>query len=258
MVTETKLHGGKGAREDRTTPMKRREPSHSGPSGTMTLATSVSARLREAILDGDIRPDTHLKLRELSASFGVSLSPLREALSRLATEKLVYVEDQRGFRVAPVSAANCSEIGRIRMELETLALRESIRQGGDEWEGTVVAAFHRLSKAEKHIWTPGEKRAEWERLHKGFHQALISASDMPLLVEICGTLSDMADRYRRLFLAKQPPSREVPAEHKAIYEATLERDAGKASTLLRAHIERTSSRVLAFLRPTTLDTASPV
>lgn len=228
-------------------PISGGERSQVGAAGSATLATSVSARLREAILDGEIPPGTHLTLRDLSASFGVSLSPLREALSRLSTENLVSAEDQRGFRVAPVSSANCREISKIRVELETLALRESIRNGDDEWEGNVAAAFHRLSKAEKQIWTAGEKRAEWERLHKSFHQALISASGMPMLIEMCGRLSDMADRYRRLFLTRQPPSRDVPTEHAAIYQATLERDADKAAHLLRAHIERTRNSVLAFL-----------
>jgi GntR family carbon starvation induced transcriptional regulator len=215
--------------------------------GLKTLATSVSARLREAILDGEIAPGAHLGLRELSASLGVSLSPLREALSRLSTEKLVLIEEQRGFRVAPVSAANCREIGRIRMELESLALGESIRNGDDEWEGTVAAAFHRLSKVEKRGWSPGEDKAEWEALNRNFHQSLMSASGMPLLMEMSATLSDMFDRYRRLFLAKQPPDPDVPSEHEAIFQATLARDSEKAMNLLRRHIERTSNNVLVFL-----------
>jgi DNA-binding GntR family transcriptional regulator len=231
------------------------EPRPRATPGLKTLATSVSARLREAILDGELAPGARLGLRELSVSFGVSLSPLREALSRLSTEGLVLIEDQRGFRVAPVSAANCREIGRLRMELESLALGESIKNGDDEWEGSVAAAFHRLSKIEKRGWTPGEDKREWEALNRNFHQALMSASGMPLLMEMCATLSDMFDRYRRLFLTQQPPDPDVGAEHEAIFHATMARDADLAKTLLRRHIERTSHNVLPFLK--NVESASP-
>lgn len=209
-----------------------------------TLATSVGEKLREAILDGSLPPGSRISLREAGEKYGTSLSPLREALSRLSTDGLVIVEDLRGFRVAPVSVGNCSELIRLRMELEPLALGESIRKGNDEWEGSVAAAFHRLSKAEKKGLTGGATQTEWEQLNRHFHSALISASEMPLLIEMCGKLSDLYDRYRRLFLIKQGPDLAAVGEHEAIFKATVARDAAKACQLLRRHIERSGNNVL--------------
>lgn len=206
-----------------------------------TLASTLTAQLREAILDGRMAPSEKLHLDELRASYGVSLSPLREALSRLGAEGLVQMEDQRGYRVAPVSEANCREVIRLRAEMETLALAESMKLGDDEWEATVVAAYHRLSKYD----APAQRKAnlaEWERVHRAFHIALMSGCRMPLLLQFCASLHDLSDRYRRLFIAKHTGDKVVPNEHKAILDATLARDAKKATALLREHIERTGKR----------------
>jgi len=206
-----------------------------------TLASTLTAQLREAILDGRMAPGEKLHLDELRTSYGVSLSPLREALSRLGAEGLVQMEDQRGYRVAPVSEANCREVIRLRAEMESLALAESMRLGDDEWEASVVAAFHRLSKYDN----PAQRKAnlpEWERLHRAFHLSLMSACAMPLLLQFCSSLHDLSDRYRRLFIAKHVADKNVPNEHKTIMEAALARDQKKATGLLREHIERTGQR----------------
>ena len=59
------------------------------------------------------------------------------------------MEDQRGYRVAPVSRTNLLEVTRLRLELECFALRESIGNGNDQWESEVVAAHYRLMKLHK-------------------------------------------------------------------------------------------------------------
>ena len=68
-----------------------------------TLSTSIASTLRAAISNGELEPGRKLRLDDLRATFGVSLSPLREALSRLSAEGFVVMEDQRGYSVAPIS-----------------------------------------------------------------------------------------------------------------------------------------------------------
>lgn len=103
-----------------------------------TLASSLTARIKLAILRGDLPPHSKLRLDELRVQFGVSLSPLREALSRLSREGLIQVEDQRGYRVAPVSRHNLKELVRLRTEFECLALGEAIKNGDIEWEASLL------------------------------------------------------------------------------------------------------------------------
>lgn len=211
--------------------------------GLPTLAATLTAQLRDAILEGRMAPGSKLNLDEIRTAFGVSLSPLREALSRLGAEGFVTSEEQRGFRVAPVSEANCREVIRLRCEFEVLALTESIRRGDAEWEARVVAASYLLGKFD------GRRErlqdvAEWERLHRAFHHTLASACGMPLLLQFCGQLHDMFDRYRGLFLAEKPVDKDVPGEHRAIVQAALDRKPGEAAAILRRHIERVGDNVL--------------
>lgn len=209
-----------------------------------TLAAGIATRLRTQIASGEIPPGEKLNLDELRQKFGVSLSPLREALSRLGAEGFVAgLEGQRGYRVAPVSRANLDEVTRLRAELEGLALRESIRLGGEHWESELVLRLHRLAKLERASFKVGERVADWEAAHRAFHQGLLSACRMPLLINFCATLHDLSDRYRRLFLEHHPIDRNVADEHRQICEAATERRADEACKLLREHIERTGRLV---------------
>lgn len=212
---------------------------------SQTLATNIASRLRELIATGEIAPGARLRLNDLKTSFGVSLSPLREALSRLCAEGFVATEDQRGYRVVPVSPTNLDEVTRLRCEFETYALREAIRLGDDEWEGEVVAALHRLNKIERGV--DEANTAQWEQFHCMFHRHLISACQLPLLLHFCSTLHDLNDRYRRIFLTENPIDRDVRQEHEEICKATIERRADDACELLRNHIQRTGTNVLRAL-----------
>ena len=206
-----------------------------------TLSTTIAGTLRAAISNGELAPGSKLRLDELRVMFGVSLSPLREALSRLSAEGFVVMEDQRGYRVAPISEENLEEVTKLRAMVETFALRESIQNGDDKWEGEVVASLYRLNKVEK-VEDPADKRV-WEAAHRDLHSRLISACRMPLLLQFSATLHDLNDRYRRLYLAARPFDKTVRREHQDICNAALERDADLACSIMREHIERTGANI---------------
>jgi DNA-binding GntR family transcriptional regulator len=212
-----------------------------------TLATVVCDRIRADILAGKRKPGAKIRLEALKSDFGVSWSPIREALSRLVAEGLILAEEQRGYRVAPVSKAQLDEVVRLRVALESMALRAAIEKGDDAWEAEVLAAHHRLSKLEDRRWE-GTQAEQWESWHRTFHVALIRACDSPVLLQFCGQLHDMSDRYRRLFLSAHKFDRDVAGEHRAIAEATLARDAAKACRLLESHIERTGRNILRSMK----------
>ncbi|TFZ03139.1 GntR family transcriptional regulator [Ramlibacter henchirensis] len=215
--------------------------SQAAEQGGQTLSSTIATTLRAAISNGEFAPGCKLRLEDLRATFGVSLSPLREALARLAAEGFVQVEDQRGYRVAPVSEQNLLEVTRLRGMLEPFALRRSIEQGDDSWEGSVVASLHRLNKLER-VAARSEQDA-WEVAHRQLHDRLISACRMPLLLQFSATLHDLSDRYRRLFLKARPLDDAVRREHADICDAALERDADRACRILHEHIERTGSNI---------------
>jgi len=217
------------------------------PSATGTgqnFASSIATRLRNDIVSGRRPPGARLSIEELRGDFGVSLSPLREALARLATEGFVVNEDKKGFRVAPVSRENLAEVAKLQATLEPMALRESIRHGDNAWEESVVLTHHRLMRYERPERKEGGDVDEWEAHHRGFHLALISACRMPMVLSICESLQYFSARYRRLFLAYQPFDRDVRGEHQALVEAVLDRSEDDAAELLCTHIERTARNIM--------------
>lgn len=205
-----------------------------GGSGKATRATDLAEALRRAILSGELRPGAKVNLDQLRAAHGVSLSPLREAVARLLPAGLVEFEDQKGYRITPVSRANLAEVTRLRADLEALALGYAIERAGLDWESGVLAQLHRLSRT---LHDPVAR----EPAHAAFHRALVEGCEMPLLLDACRTLYDLVDRYRRLFPTNGLEDRDPDAEHAAIARAAVERNAPEATRLLRAHIERTGA-----------------
>ena len=211
-----------------------------------TMSTTLVTQIRASIMRGDLMPGTKLNLDRMRESFGVSLSPLREALCRLESDGLVTVMDQRGYRVTPVSEGNLAEIIALRVNLECTALKEAMLHGDVAWEGRILSTLHQLSRCKGGSRSTAEQEA-WESAHRAFHSELISACGMPLLRQFCATLHDQSDRYRRIFLKKHKPDRNVPKEHAAIAEAVIERRARDAMQMLRDHVERTGRNVQAAL-----------
>lgn len=218
-----------------------------------TLAAALANRLRRAIVSGRFEPGARLHLEDLRSEFGVSLSPLREALMGLGAERLVDVEAQRGFRIPNVSENGLKEVTRLRVEMEALALREAIQRGDLGWESTIAAALHRLQRTGRA--GSGNCLEEWETAHRAFHLSLLSACGMPLLLNFCSVLHDHSDRYRRLFLQTHSGDRDVPTEHERIAKLTMAREAEQACDLLRQHIGRTGENVRLALTSKSKDEA---
>jgi GntR family transcriptional regulator, carbon starvation induced regulator len=211
-----------------------------------TLATSIYARLRRDILRGVFHPGERLRLDALCERYEIGATPLREALNRLSAEELVNREEQRGFRVAPVSLSDLAELTKTLCWITELAVRESIKNGDAAWEETVVLAAHRLSRVPRE----GEDgyasfNPEWEERHRAFHLALIAACGSRWLIDFYAMLMDRNTRYRYLAFADGSEPRDVEAEHQAIYDAVLARDTDSAVLAANIHLRKTTDSVVA-------------
>lgn len=214
--------------------------------GKNTIGSQLAFRLREAIISGELEAGSKINLDKARQSFNVSLSPLREALARLIADGLVEFEDNRGYRVSPVSLGNLEEITSLREEIEVFALGESIRIGDTEWEGNVMRVLHKLNRAERDASRP-ETLEHWEAIHRDFHLTLISGCGKPLLLQFCKTLLNLNDRYRRIFLTMTSGDRNVSQEHSEIAQGAVARDLDYATDKLRQHIHRTGTNLLGHL-----------
>lgn len=212
------------------------------PNAPTTLASAVFERLRRDILVGRLAPGEKLRIDALRATYDVGASPLREALNRLSAEGLVTQEDQRGFRVPPVSLEDLKELTRTRCWLNEVALRESIARGDTAWEERIVLAHHRLARTPVYTDASSKLDSEWEKRHRAFHAALISACGSRWLSAYCESLFDQADRYRYLSVYAHE-HRDFVGEHRAIMEATLARNTETAIRLLVQHVSKTAELV---------------
>lgn len=207
-----------------------------------TLIEAAYRKLRRDIVDGRLQPDQKLRVEHLKSSYQVSSGTLREALALLVSDSLVVSHGQRGFRVTSMSLADLEDLTRLRVLLETEAMRESIRFGRDDWEAGLVSAFHRLTLAEQRLRNDATRNFDdWESCNRQFHEALVSGCRSPWLLRMRGLLYQQSERYRRVSATQGPPPVEVHDEHNAIFEAALARNADMACALLTAHIHRALS-----------------
>lgn len=221
--------------------MSLHDPAAASPA---TQATAAYRVLRAEILGGRLAPGERLKVQDLAARIGAGPSPVREALAQLAAEGLARRIEQRGFRVADADPEGFAGLIRTRCLVEALALREAIARGDAAWEDAVAAAERRLARLPRSLDTVRYlANPAWEGAHRAFHHALISACGAAPLLAFCDRLREEADRYRSLANAIAWPGRDVAAEHAAIAEAALDRDADRAASLLADHLAATGEFV---------------
>lgn len=207
-------------------------------------SSDLYRRLRNDILRCHLRPGARLLFRTLREDYKAGLSQLREALMRLASEDLVVLESNKGFRVAPVSPEELLDITNVRCEVEAIALRMAMEKGDVRWESSIVARHHELSRVT--LLNPqGAFSDEWNAANEALHAALRAACGSPLLLGFCESLSERYYRYRRLW-ARHPSDVRNPAhEHEEIVNAVIARQADKAIPLLKEHLAATTRDLLA-------------
>jgi DNA-binding GntR family transcriptional regulator len=208
-----------------------------------TLASDLADQLRSDILHCRLKPNQRLLFRDLRAAYGSGMSPLREALMRLASEGLVVLEDHKGFRVAPASRSELTDIAETRCELEALAVRLAIERGDDAWRRAIEARFASLAETPTYN-ADGRLAPEWELRHDAFHRALYEACGLRWLASFCQVLAERAFRYRHLLLEAVDRTRDHRHEHEQIKDAVLRADAPLAIALLERHYMATVQTLL--------------
>lgn len=213
-----------------------------------TRSEAVYAQVRRDILNGNLHPGEKLGASVLAQEYGVSLSVVREALTRLAEQGLVLSQPQQGFQVVPISREDLLDLTSVRLDIETLALRKSIELGDVEWRSSLVAAHYMLEHTPRYLEDENGERLmneDWMRAHAAYHDTLLVACGSKRLFEIAESLRDSADLYRRW---SEPiggdRTRDIAGEHRAILEAVQAGDADVAVERLSAHISHTTNVLL--------------
>jgi len=208
-----------------------------------SLSRAVFADIRVGILSGAYAPGSKLSPRAIATASNVSLSVVREALTRLAEQGLVVAEPQLGFSVVTLDLEGARDLNRVRVLIEGAAIKDAIDHADVEYETRVIASHHRLVRTPQ--WVDEESQTvteEWARAHAQFHGALLSTCTSPRLLEMSASLRETAELYRRWSstLTATQLRRDVSGEHHALMQAALDRDADLGSRLAGQHINKTT------------------
>ncbi|MEV8631346.1 FCD domain-containing protein [Streptosporangium sp. NPDC051023] len=215
-------------------------PQQNGTKKTRT--DQVYERIRADIFAARLKPGARLKFPALCADYDTSVGVAREALARLASERLVRPQAHQGYTVAELSQEELTDLTMARVEIEATTFRQAVVHGDMAWEGDIVAAHHVLSRIDTQRFDASEEvLEEWYTAHEVFHRALLQSCPSRRMVDIALGLRDEAELYRRWAgpLGNEK-DRDVAGEHRAILEAALARDADLAARLLRDHIAHTT------------------
>ncbi|BFU45324.1 GntR family transcriptional regulator [Krasilnikovia sp. MM14-A1004] len=213
------------------------------PPDARSLADAVAQAVRDGVAAGELVPDTTYSVYQLADLLGVSRSPAREGLLRLAEAGLIEIHRNRGFRVLPPSAHDIEEIIGIRLTLEPPAARHAAERGTDAQHGSIRTALETMAAAAAR----GDDASFWPA-DRALHDLLLRTAGRPRTAAI-------VERLRTTTALLGPPSTasgrtlpDIHAEHEPVVAAVLARDGAAAEAAMRAHLEATRDLLVGHLR----------
>jgi DNA-binding GntR family transcriptional regulator len=195
------------------------------------LHDEVADRLRALILSGDLPPLSRINEIKLAERFGISRTPLREAIKILATEGLLELMTNRGARVAVMSSEEIDDMLAVIGGLEAVA-GELACQRITDFEVEAIAADHAAMVAH---WRAGEEAAYFVR-NRAIHVAIMAAARNEVLSEVYNNLSGRVARAR--YVAHKTPRQWKKAieEHEQMVDLLRRRQGAKLARLMRDHL----------------------
>ena len=194
----------------------------------LTTVDLVADMLRKKILNGDLLPGQPLRQDALSEELGVSIAPIREAITRLHGEGFVEAVPRKGAFVRALSVHEAKQAFEIRLRLEPWLFCEAIPRTGD-------AVYRHAARIVETMDDVAEDR--WPHLNWEFHTALYEPSGLHLVLDMLTRLNDRNSRYFRFQVVNVPIKERTRREHLELIEASRARDTARATKLLRAHLE---------------------
>ena len=204
----------------------------------VSLADQVFERLEAEILSGKYQRGEIVTELQLCAELGVSRTPVREALRRLASEHLIE-DSPRGTMVLGVVRKDFEDMCAIRLRIEGLAVRGFIENMGEDElrmlrEAVELQEFY-LNKSD-----PDRIRAQDTRFHELIYQYCGSA----ILCDTLAPLHKKVQKYRRISIEQGDRAELSVKEHREIYTAIAERNADLAEKLMNEHVGHAMTTIM--------------
>jgi DNA-binding GntR family transcriptional regulator len=196
-----------------------------------TMQESAADLIRDLILSRQLKPGERLVENRLAEQLGVSRTPVREALRKLASEGLVSFSPYKGASVAEFSSSELEDIYHIRIALEGYCASLAASRITDEQIEQLEALFVEMKEA----YTRGDR---WQLLaaNREFYVILYAVPNQLRLYELTMRYLDMADVYRRMALAQERYFEHIIDGHEELMDAIRQRDPQALEHLLRAQM----------------------
>lgn len=196
------------------------------------IRDKVYERLRQAMLNGQLKPGHRLIERKLAEQLGVSRTPVREAIRMLELEGLVAHLPRVGAVVAGVTDKEVLEIYRIRAVLEGLSARMAAEKINTDQLQQLIKLLKSIEEFARE-----DNLTELEKNHRLFNDVIYQAADSPRLYAMISTLVDHISRYARVGYCHPGRIEEATREHRQLVEAIKLRDGSLAERVAREHID---------------------
>jgi GntR family transcriptional regulator, rspAB operon transcriptional repressor len=221
--------------------LRERDTAPAAPRARGGKAEQVYAALKDAIVAGELSPAASIDKLELCERFGVSRFPVTTALNRLAYERLVVVEPQRGTYVAKIELGDVREWMMARRALEAEIAGECARH-------LAAPALDRVARNLRYqqAAVDGGDLDGFHELDVAFHRLLIEELGLSRVGDMLESIRVHLDRVRRMLLPEPGRMRTTLAEHKAVYAAIRRRDPAAAGEAMRAHVDVVLGQLLDF------------
>ncbi len=228
--------------------------------GRETLTQRVETALRQDILRGVFLPSSRIRGSEAQTRYGVSATPFREALQRLAADGFVEIDAQSGARVARVSRDDLKDIFALRHLLEREALRRAIEntRHDDVWNAELSSSFDRYRESASQLRSDRQDRERvevWSESHDRFYETLYSGCGSQRLQQLIWRLISHAQRYRaialRLLETQEVDTSQIDElfdQVETIYRAASKHDTEEAVKALEEHINQGEGYLVKVLR----------
>lgn len=198
---------------------------------TGSLADRVHSAVRLAILNLDFPPGSVLRKAAICEHFGVSRSPVSDALAKLSSEGLVDIVPQSGTRVARLSMAAIQEDAFLREALEIAAAEHAAAHRSDE----ILARLTRNIEMQKLLISAADKD-DFIKTDIDFHEVIMSTTGVTRLPSTTRSLSQNVDRARLLLLPEPGRLAETVDEHIEVLDAIRDQDPSAAREAMRRHV----------------------
>lgn len=194
-----------------------------------TVAEAAYAKLKAAIISGELRPGDPLKERELVMQMGVSRTPIREALQRLSFEGLVEISPHRGARIRALKLEEARELYELRRALEGMSAELAADRAGADAARALFTLAERSTRE-------GGPTCQSLLINHEFHMGLARLAGNERLAQSIERTLDLVSLWRMNAVAIGVAYRDTAFEHRAILTAVITGDGLEARRLMESHL----------------------